>query len=54
MYEEMTDISFGVTKEEFEKLKQMAADCNMNIKQYLTLRLEQILKEDKDSGYFNF
>jgi len=55
MYEEeMTDISFNVTKEEFEKLKQMADKCDMTISQFVTLRLEQIFKEDKDSGYFKF
>lgn len=52
--EEMTDISFDVTKEEFEKIKQLAADCGMTMSQFVTLRLEQIFKEDKDSGYFKF
>ena len=53
MYEEeMTNVSFDVTKEEFEKLKKMASKHNMTIKEYVELRLEQIFKED--NGYFKF
>ena len=53
-FEKTEEVSFDVSKEEFEELEMIAAKHNMSAKDYVALRIDQIFKRDKETGYFTF